>query len=299
MTSDKTVQRFTITASSYIHSGLSAIPTLADKRPACAWKEFTRRRMTDREIDALFAKANGIGIVCGGVSGNLELLDFDDCGSQFQPWFDRLPVFLQRRLVIESTPSGGRHVYYRVNDQGQPVPGNRKLAMKADGHVLIETRGEGGYVKCAPSEGYVLIQGDFLHIQNVSPFEQQILIDYAVALDQTRTAAKQTEKKTEQKAEVTPASTLVLPPSPVDVARMCAALSAAGWKKVRETGVESHWERRLGLGGGRAPHPPHALPGLGLRARQRVRRPPPEGVAPASQPQRQNDPRTVTAEHAH
>ena len=133
------------TAAAYIDAGLSAIPTAADKRPACAWKAFTGRKMSAREIEAFFARAEGIGIVCGKVSGNLELLDFDDAGSQFAPWLAKLPAYLRDRLVIERSPSGGRHVYYRVD--GGEVSGNRKLAMKADGHVIIDTRGEGGYVK--------------------------------------------------------------------------------------------------------------------------------------------------------
>ncbi|MCB9846703.1 MAG: hypothetical protein H6811_12055 [Phycisphaeraceae bacterium] len=88
------------------------------------------------------------------------------------------------RLVIESTPSGGRHVAYRCE---APVGGSAKLAskrIKANGpvelvvgakayrprrdaegrwHVMvttIETRGEGGVFLCAPSEGYELVQGD-------------------------------------------------------------------------------------------------------------------------------------------
>lgn len=142
------------TASAYIGAGLSAIPTAADKRPACAWKTFTERRMTSREIAAFFARAEGIGIVCGKVSGGLELLDFDDAGSRFAPWLAKVPPYIRGRLVVERSPSGGKHVYYRVS--GGEVPGNRKLAMTADGRVLIETRGEGGYVKCAPSDGYVL-----------------------------------------------------------------------------------------------------------------------------------------------
>ena len=65
------------TASAYIRAGLSAIPTASDKRPSCAWRPFTSRKMSDREIETFFVRAEGIGIVCGKVSGNLELLDFE------------------------------------------------------------------------------------------------------------------------------------------------------------------------------------------------------------------------------
>jgi len=172
-----------LTASSYAHAGLSVIPTMADKRPACAWKPFTERIMTDNELETFFKNASGIGIVCGRVSGNLELLDFDDHGSAFESWFCSVPMDLARRLIVEQTPSGGNHVYYRVPDG--IVPGNRKLAMKADGGVLIETRGESGYVKCAPSTGYELMSGNFLNIPELTPLEQKILIDAAIALNES------------------------------------------------------------------------------------------------------------------
>ena len=97
-------------ASAYAHAGLSIIPTATDKRPVCPWKTFTERIMSDREIETNFARAGGIGIVCGKVSGNLELLDFDDGGSRFAPWLEKVPPYIRTRLVIERSPSGGKHV---------------------------------------------------------------------------------------------------------------------------------------------------------------------------------------------
>ena len=85
------MENFIKTATAYVHSGLSAIPTARDKRPSCPWKTFTERTMSDREIAVNFARAAGIGVVTGKVSGNLELLDFDDGGSRFEPWFEKVP----------------------------------------------------------------------------------------------------------------------------------------------------------------------------------------------------------------
>ena len=239
----------TTSALARAHAGLSVIPTTADKRPACAWKVFTERIATDREIEMLFAHAEGVGIVCGGISGNLELLDFDDGGSAFEPWFCAIPEYLAKRLVVEQSPSGGKHVYYRVAE-GYAVPGNRKLAMKADGHVLIETRGEGGYVKCAPSKGYEIMAGDFLHIPTISPLERQVLIDAAVAL---------TEKKVKVEGEgeqriVSPFSGAALTTNnhqpttntPWDDygerGDLAALLESHGWKRTK-SGDNEHWER--------------------------------------------------------
>ena len=246
-----------ITASSYAHAGLSVIPTAADKRPACAWKTFTERIMSDREVEVNFRNAGGIGIVCGKASGNLELLDFDDGGSAFEPWFCAIPEYLAKRLVVEQSPSGGKHVFYRVAE-GYAVPGNRKLAMKEDGHVLIETRGEGGYVKCAPSAGYELVTGDFLHIPTLSPLEEQVLIDAAVALDEKKVKV---EGEGEQRNLSTCASGLQkehtrhCSPSPLaftstttpwddynERGDFAALLERHGWKRTK-SGDNEHWER--------------------------------------------------------
>ena len=237
-----------ITASSYAHAGLSVIPTAADKRPACAWKPFTERIMSDRELEVNFRNAGGIGIVCGKVSGNLELLDFDDGGSRFAPWLEKVPRYIRDRLVVEKSPSGGKHVFYRVSENA--VPGNRKLAMKEDGHVLIETRGEGGYVKCAPSEGYVLEQGDFQHVPTISPLEEQVLIEIAQSFDEKRIQKVKMEGEGEQRM-VRPCSEAERIPllhslTPWDDYNergdLASLLERHGWKCVK-SGDNEHWER--------------------------------------------------------
>ena len=238
----------TATASAYAHAGLSVIPTAADKRPACAWKPFTERIMTDRELEVNFRNAGGIGIVCGKVSGNLELLDFDDGGSRFAPWLEKVPRYIRDRLVVEKSPSGGKHVFYRVSENA--VPGNRKLAMKEDGHVLIETRGEGGYVKCAPSEGYVLEQGDFQHVPTISPLEENVLIEIAQSFDEKRIQKVKMEGEGEQRM-VRPCSEAERIPflhslTPWDDYNergdLASLLERHGWKRVK-SGDNEHWER--------------------------------------------------------
>ena len=224
------------TATAYVRSGLSAIPTARDKRPACPWRTFTERRMSEREIAVNFARADGIGVVCGRVSGNLELLDFDDGGSRFEPWFEKVPPYIKDRLVVESSPSGGRHVYYRVH--GAAVPGNRKLALKADGHVLIETRGEGGYVKCAPSDGYRLVRGDLGRVPTLSALEAEHLVGLAKAFDETAAKAA---------CAATPAAPVRMTVAPrrfdyADSVDIRPVLEAHGWKMTRG-GDNEHWER--------------------------------------------------------
>jgi hypothetical protein len=89
------------------------------------------------------------------------------------------------RLVTEKSRSGGRHFYYRC----ATIAGNQKLAkgkkesaVKKDKEkflTLIETRGEGGFSVCAPSDGYTLIQGDLTAIPVITPEERAILLEVA------------------------------------------------------------------------------------------------------------------------
>jgi len=180
-------------AEACVAAGLCALPAVRrgdEKRVALsAWKPYQSRLPSSEEIESWFNESTGaMCLVCGDVSGNLEMIDFDLGGEAFEPWRDAVEAQapgLIDRLVIETTPSGGRHVVYRCDSA---VSGNAKLAQKhfvADGPeplvigtkeyaprrdpvsgnwsvpvTMIETRGRGGMFLCAPSNGYELIQGD-------------------------------------------------------------------------------------------------------------------------------------------
>jgi hypothetical protein len=62
----------------YLSKGLSVIPLrYGEKSPIVKWEEFQKRRMSEDEARRWFGKCN-IGIVCGSVSQNLFVIDFDD-----------------------------------------------------------------------------------------------------------------------------------------------------------------------------------------------------------------------------
>lgn len=183
--------------SRYVESGLSVIPIKCDgtKAPSIPWKKYQAKRATQKELTAWFSKGNdtGLAIVGGRVSGNLEILDFDD-ETLFVPWKQIVATTnpdLVDRLPIIRTPSGGYHVYFRCSEIGT----NQKLAQLDRSNpkfktraTLIETRGEGGYVlappsprECHPSgQAYVHYAGPGIEsTPMISATERQVLLNAA------------------------------------------------------------------------------------------------------------------------
>ena len=185
----------------YLSLELCPLPTVpGEKRPALStWTQYQTRRPTGQELKEFFATAGdnaGIGIICGSVSGGLEVLDFDNGGSAFGRWKAGIPPELFNKLIIERTPSGGFHCYYRAPN----IEGSKKLAMTQDDKTTIETRGKGGFVKCSPSDGYELIQGSFYSLPMLTADERETLIESARALNEK-------EQKQPEPAQMKPEQT--------------------------------------------------------------------------------------------
>ncbi|NLE61269.1 MAG: AAA family ATPase [Planctomycetes bacterium] len=174
-------------ASSYLAAGLCVLPAIrAEKRPAVGqWKRYRERLPTEAELAAWFANGpDALCILCGGISGNAEMIDFDAGGELYEPWARRIPNDLLARLVVETTQRGGRHVIYRCET---PVCGNMKLAQRRDNDktiTLIETRGEGGLLLCTPTAGYELIQGDLSNPPVLTEGERDALLAAAWELNE-------------------------------------------------------------------------------------------------------------------
>ena len=64
----------------FLAQGISVVPTANDgsKRPAFAWERFQRELPMADELLMWFKEGvNGIGVVTGTVSGNLEMLELE------------------------------------------------------------------------------------------------------------------------------------------------------------------------------------------------------------------------------
>jgi len=165
----------------YLKNGFNVIPVNQDKTPACDWKNFQNNKIEDLKLFT----TDCIGVVCGKISDNLEVLDFDNhSGTAKQNLTDFLshelikPIYEKYKLPIVETQSGGFHVYYRCDK----IEGNQKLAMvKLNGKpdAIIETRGEGGYVLAPPTKGYKFIRNSFEDLQFISESERQLIIEFA------------------------------------------------------------------------------------------------------------------------
>ena len=175
------------TASAYLKAGLSVLPAVkARKRPAVgAWKTWSQRLPTDIEVEAWFSNGHeALCVIAGAVSLNLECIDFDQKAEAYPAWCAKVDSSLLSELVVECTPSGGKHVVYRC---AGTIEGNHKLAQGVrNGKIatLVETRGESGLFLCAPSPGYTLEQGDFTHIPTIPQEAREALLSAARELDE-------------------------------------------------------------------------------------------------------------------
>lgn len=172
-------------ALTWYNAGCSVIPIRSDgtKRPMVEWKPFTTGLAAAADVAQWWNPSSkaGVGVVCGAVSGGLEMLELEGrAGSSehFDKIYQQCDVrniswlfdVLTQQGYCESTPSGGYHFLYRITDH--EVPGNTKVARRPATEqelldnpsdkikVLSETRGEGGYVIVAPTHGTVHPSGD-------------------------------------------------------------------------------------------------------------------------------------------
>jgi hypothetical protein len=168
-----------------LDAGLSIIPCNGVKKPCLdTWKPYQTQQASLEQIKKWFSSnGNRLAVVCGKVSGGLEVLDFDDRAA-FDKWgkdlLDTRPDLFQK-LVFEKSPHGVHCLYQCSEIQ---IPGNQKLALSVDKKVLIETRGEGGYCLIAPSQGYRLERGSFTALPDISAADRQILLELARALNE-------------------------------------------------------------------------------------------------------------------
>lgn len=227
-----------VTATEYCSKNLSVIPAKADKTPLINWAIYQKERMTNGAISKNFMNAHSLGIVCGKISENLEVIDidckYDNSGrleNDFVDLFkDNLPNVFDKLLII-STKNRGLHLYYRC----LMVEGSKKLAVNGQGQVLIETRGEGGYIIAPPSPGYSIKSGSINKIPLISKEEREILFTICSTFDEKPLV--QSQEYTDQEHKYNGLSPFEDFNERADVLNL---LVKAGWQISKEYGERVH-----------------------------------------------------------
>jgi putative DNA primase/helicase len=201
----------------YAAAGISVIPIMTDgsKRAAVKWGPFAKEPPSPAQIKGWAALGYGIGLVCGKVSGHLEVLDCDD--PHYWPDFcavlkDNCPELHKKTIegCLVSTPKGGFHLPFRCIDKCE---GNQKLASRPLGNgqqqVIFETRGQGGYFLAPGSPAtchrtnktYEYIVGGPKTIPSLTLDERRLLLDLARHFDKMPHAPGPTRNRPSEKTE--------------------------------------------------------------------------------------------------
>ncbi|MGW6420365.1 phage/plasmid primase, P4 family [Streptomyces sp. NPDC055055] len=198
-----------------------AVRTDGSKRPTGGWKDGQTERASEPRVRAMFSSGHpGVGIICGAISGDLEMLELEGRAVDENVLAKLVDILANSGLAelwqriatgwLERSPSGGLHLHYRVEGG---TPGNTKLASRLAREDelteqerdllarhpgkkilrgLIETRGEGGFVVTAPSHGtvhptgkpYELLDGGPATIPTITADEHRALHTVCRMLDE-------------------------------------------------------------------------------------------------------------------
>lgn len=173
------------------------------KTPYAEWKTYQYERIDEAVLfDQMANKydTTAVAMVCGAISGNLEVIDFD---VKYKPGIDAVVLTAMAELYpdiiakmrVHKTRSGGTHLVYRIG--GHEVPGSCHLAErpateqelaldtgknKRKSRCFIETRGTGGLATAPPSMGYTIRKN--IPVQTISWEERCSIIEFCKAYNE-------------------------------------------------------------------------------------------------------------------
>lgn len=245
--------------------GISVVPPAEDgtKRPGTGgWKRFQTERASIEQIITWYGPRTGVGFVCGGISGGLELFEFDDRATYLQ--YKEAAIGLGGGQLIdrieggylEETPGGGIHWFYYASE----LRGSAKLAVRRtegdNGSIvtktLIETKGEGGFVIVAPTFGavhpsgkpYRAVRGEIATIAGISDEERDWLWELAKSFDRSAADPPQVSNDEAHHAKRTVGGwDDTVSPGDDFVQRTKWADILAGWTLAYRHGQTEYWRR--------------------------------------------------------
>ena len=235
----------------YIQAGLSIIPTTDDKLPYFKllpegkWDYYKKHIPSINDVKRWSHVASSFAIICGAVSGNLEVIDIDNHkGNATETYeaykeivFSHFPE-VWNKLFIETSQSGGYHIIYRHLSNPE---GSHKLAMQLiDGKkdTLIETKGEGGYVIVSPSPGYKPVQGSLINLNILTDDERHFLLEVARSFNEVP------EQEITHRSKYSSNHNIVRPGNIFNEnVEHASLLQEFGWTLVGVKGVVEYWRR--------------------------------------------------------
>jgi hypothetical protein len=236
--------------------GLSVIPIRPDgsKAALVPWHPYQQHQARADEVQDWLTRFEpldfGLAIVAGPVSGNVEVLDFDDL-TVAEPWariVEEVQPGLLEQLVEVHTPRPGMSLWYRC----ATIAGNHKLAegVRADGTktTLIETRGRGGYAiipptppSCHPAHRpYTIGHGTLRAIPTIAPEARERLWNTARLFHTGPPPVPQGQHTIQRDRQPTGDR-----PGDLFCAAVCwhQVLEPHGWTYVNHTGDLNRWRR--------------------------------------------------------
>ena len=183
-------------AMAYLEQGYSVVVTNRYKAAIHKWTSYQQCRNSQQELSSQLnrSEAYGIAIVCGTISGNIEVIDIDEKnalqGAMFEEFLQLLQVKnpeILPKLAIAKTKNKGYHLIYVCASVGRSRPLARRCLTVAEQQqspkekvkVLIETRGTDGYFVVFPTPGYRFTQKDLFHLTELSQAERDCLFEIA------------------------------------------------------------------------------------------------------------------------
>lgn len=256
-------------ARAWYDAGLCVIPASADgsKSPFGQWANYQKERPSWPVLEAWLKSGqyDGFGLICGAVSGNLEMFEVEGRAAALKDGLGMRMIEhgyadLWVRIstgYLEKTPSGGFHWLLRVEDEPRR---NMKLARRpataeelaADPDdkvkVLIETRGEGGFTIVSPSGGrthpeggeWTWVSGRPSDIPVLTVEERDALHAIASTFDEmpAKVVAERTESKPRAEGDpLRPGDDFNLRATWEDI------LCPLGWARVGSLGETKTWRR--------------------------------------------------------
>ena len=253
-------------AKNYIQHGYSVIPAGLDKKVIGLLKPYFTKAITENEIPKKFNGAPAIGLICGEISNNTEVLDIDDvsCHEPLTSMIKIKHIDILDRLVFTKTPRGFG-VIYRV-EPGVDIGGHQDLAftfIEQEGPgphnwngrsdlqakeyngkwytkaARLETRATGNYTMICPSPGYEILEGSLEDLQPISAEDRKSILDLARTFNQW--------PEDEEKPQKHSAIFKKRIPTPWDIYNNSIdyeiLLRQAGWKKVGKVKNGTTWSR--------------------------------------------------------